>query len=132
MSRYRPVTVPNRSEKRMSNAPDIIRSAFVEYLRRDFPYGYNWIHPTTLTEYEHDVIKEKLERFRNLNSFHYRALWCLWTTQQSRTFIANHFNFSGSSVRRLWNRSIDAILVMLFFPELEPEVPVNLYNSRNF
>lgn len=122
---------PAESKSKSINQPDLVRSSFAKYLKEGFPHELSWTHPCSSRKlvFSHELIKSKLEAYKLLNRGNYRALWCLYTTGQSRAFIADHFNFSGSSIKRRWNRAIDCIMIMLMFPELEPEVPVNLYNS---
>ncbi len=123
------VIANEEKDGRPANNPDIVRTSFINYLRSSFPYGKHWEHPSGVV-FTHALIKEKLEKYKMLNRGNYKALWCLWTTQQTRAFIAENFNFSGSSIKRRWNRAIDTLLVMLLFPELEPQTPVNLYVNR--
>jgi hypothetical protein len=51
----------------------------------------------------------------------YTALWYLWTSQGTRTYIADQLNFSGPTIKRRWNNSINLVLLMLLFPTLMPE-----------
>lgn len=120
---------PSEELQKNSNKPDVVRNSFTKYLKEDFGYGLAWKHPNHNLVFPADLIKSKLEAYRNLNRGNYRALWCLYTTGQSRQFIAENFNFSGSSIKRRWNQGINAILIMLMYPELEPKIAVSLYNS---
>ncbi|MGG6281744.1 hypothetical protein ACQ4M3_09260 [Leptolyngbya sp. AN03gr2] len=118
------------TKSRKSNKPDQVRQSFIIYLREAFPYKEHWEHPTNGVTYPHAVIKSALEEYREINRGYYRALWALWVSQQSREFISNHFNFSGSSVKRRWNKSIDTLILMLLFPDLKPVDAINLYHDR--
>lgn len=109
---------------RAVNAPSIVRKSFLLYLKTGFPYQIDWVHPSTEESYSHSLIKKKLEAYKHLSPSGYKALYVLWTTQASRSFVADRLFRSGSTIRRIWDRSIDTILVLLLFPELDPEVIV--------
>lgn len=110
------------------NSPHLIRTSFLTYLQHLFPYNEPWTHPVTQVTYSHELIKRRLSEFkkitendsRSLND--YRALWYLWSRQNSRSSIAESLFISSSTLRRSWDRSIDTILLMLLFPDLVPEV----------
>lgn len=110
------------------NAPDIVRTSFLRYLKQDFPYERAWTHPITQQKFECALIKEKLKHLKEGNRTAYKALWALWTTSETRAFLAERLNFSGSTIRRLWDRGIDKVLLMLIHPELDPGVII-LYDD---
>lgn len=119
-------TLPPNKRKKRNNKPDAVRSSFIRYLKKEFPYGEPWVHPYTKDVYSSTLIRKVLKEYQHHNALSYRALWALWTTQAPRSFIADSFNFSGSSLKRLWNDGIDYIMLRLYYPELAPEVPLKL------
>jgi hypothetical protein len=111
------------------NSPNIIRRSFLNYLRTEFPYGESWIHPVNNNKIEHALIKRVLTDYMKMDCLGYKALWYLWTTQGTRSFIAEQLNFSAPTVKRKWDKSINTIMHMLLFPELTPSHFV-LFNSQ--
>jgi hypothetical protein len=105
---------------RSANSPSIVRASFLTYLRIAFPYSKDWKHPTTNHIYEHSLIEKRLKEFKELNPGGYRVLWYLWTSQGTRSFIADQMHCSGPTIKRRWDRSIDTVLLMLIFPDLMP------------
>lgn len=103
------------------NSPDVVRKSFLEYLRREFPYKKDWKHPSSGHVFKHEEIKSVLKDYMKMDSKSYRVLWYLWTTQGTRAFVAEMVNFSSPTVKRMWNRSINTLMLMLLFPELQPE-----------
>jgi len=113
-----------------TNKPDTIRTSFISYLRHSYPYKESWTHPITKCVYPFKLVQASLEAYKELNRENYRALWALWTSQQSRAFIAEHFNYSSSSLKRKWNKTIDTVLLIMYFPGVHPTVPLNLYEVK--
>lgn len=109
-------------QSRPANSPDQVRSSFLHYLKTQFPYGTCWQHPVTSKTFDAVLIKEKLEALKSCNPQTYKALWALWTTRATRSFLAERLNYSGSTIRRLWDRGIDTVLLMLIYPELDAGV----------
>jgi len=108
-------------QTRPRNAPHIIRSSLLRYIRTEFAHGKDWHHPITGEVFTSQDIRRALEYYKGLNPENYRALWALWHTGKSRTWIAERFRYSGSSLRRRWDRSVDSLLVFLQYPDLRPE-----------
>lgn len=115
--------------QRPRNAPHLIRSSLLKYIRHGFAYGLDWTHPLTGTTYEYGDVRQALEYYQKLNRENYKALWALWHTGQSRSWIAEKFCYSGSSIRRRWDKAIDSLLVFLDFPTLKPEDMIEFYES---
>lgn len=109
------------AEARAINSPNIIRSDFLDYLKRSFPHRLNWTHPITKEVFDYSYIKDTIEEYKYISPGFYKPLWALWTSQATRAFISEHFNYSGSTIRRRWDKSIDTILLMLIFPELKAD-----------
>lgn len=107
------------SNYRAINSPDIVRSNFFSYLKFDFMYGGDWIHPITAEHFTQGMILEKLITLKHSDPQSYKALWVLWTTHETRTFIADRLNYSGSTLRRIWDRGIDTLILLLLFPMLD-------------
>ncbi len=129
--RFRRVISASEEEKeRATNSPALVRSNFLTYLKTEFPYYRNWTHPTTKEVFDYRYIKETIEEYKEYSPGFYRALWALWTTQATRAFISENFNYSGSTIRRRWDKGIDTILLMLLFPELK--VPQFRLFSRDY
>ena len=99
-------------------------------MRTEFPYKKDWKHPSTGIVFTHADIKRVLQDYMKMDSMGYKALWYLWTTQGTRSFVAEMINFSSPTVRRMWNKSINTLMLMLLFPELKPESFV-LFNGRD-
>lgn len=108
---------------------NIIRRSFINYLKEDLPYGKDWKHPLSENLVSQQLIKEKLEFYRQDNPEGYYLLWSLWTSQNTREGVAIKHNYSSSSVQRRWNEAINTLLTLILFPELEPKVPIELQNE---
>lgn len=106
--------------RRPRNAPHLIRSNLLRYIRSGFGYQQDWEHPITGEVYTYEQIHKALQYYLNLNRENYKALWALWHTGQSRSWIAEKFCYSGSSIRRRWDKALDSLLVFLNYPELSP------------
>lgn len=126
------VEIPSKADHlkqiRRPNNPDPVRKAFMDYLKWQFAVSKDWVHPSG-TIYTHADIKASLKKYKILNPLNYRALWTRWQSDQSREFIAAHFGFSSSTIRRRWDEAISSILAMLIFPELTPENIRSLYEE---
>ena len=107
---------------------NIVRRSLLLYLKKEFPHGEDWKHPVSNHFYSFDLIKEKLEFYRNNCPENYSLLWSLWLSQRSRIVLAEQYKLSASSVNRKWSDAIDCILNLIQFPELEPEVISSLYD----
>ena len=106
---------------RAKNSPHLVRSSFFKYLKEDFVDERDWRHPATQATYTTKQVREALQAYKHMNPSCYRALWATWTTGASRDFIADHFRFSGSTIKRRTDEGVSIILLMLFFPELHPK-----------
>jgi hypothetical protein len=104
-----------------NNSPNTIRNSFIYYIKHSFPYKGHWVHPTTGQVFEHELIKKRLNDFKDMDRDRYRALWYLFTTQSTRAFIADQMNFSAPTIKRRWDSAVDTIIFMLLFPDLIPE-----------
>ena len=102
------------------NSPNLVRRSFLNYLRSSFAYSQNWEHPTGKV-FKHSLIKRVLKDYMEMDHTGYKALWYLWTTQGTRSFIAEQLNHSSPTIKRRWDNSINVIMLMLLFPELKPE-----------
>jgi nucleoid DNA-binding protein len=116
-----PVTKNKADRERAENAPNIVRSSFLQYLRTHFVYGLPWKHPVTGTEFDKDQVVQRLKEYSSLDPSGYKVLWYIWTTQKSRVFIADALSLSTSTVKRRQNKAADTVLLMLLLPELKPE-----------
>lgn len=103
------------------NSPSIVRSSFLLYLRTGFPYQQPWRHPCSNIEYGADLIQRRLSEFKKINPKGYRAFWYLWTCQGTRSTVATNLMISGTTLKRLWDKSTDTLILMLLFPDLTPE-----------
>lgn len=108
---------------------NVIRKSFLDYLKKEFCHGEDWKHPISNQYYSFDLIKETLKEYKKGYPENYSLLWALWTTQKTRVILAEQYKLSPSSVQRRWYDAIDCILLMLQFPELEPDIPLNLYDG---
>lgn len=116
---------PHRLRERAVNSPSIVRTSFLTYLKTQFPYEHDWVHPTTNVVFCHELIKEVLADYKMIDEAvdgsSYRALWYLWSTQGTRAYIAQCLNYSSPTIKRRWDKSIDTILLMLLYPCLVPQ-----------
>lgn len=108
------------------NGENIVRKSFLTYLREQLPYGKDWQHPITKELFSHQLVRERLEFFRKNYPENFSILWGLWTNQKSRRTLSKHHCFSANTVQRRWDASIDNILTLLLFPDLEPSIPFEL------
>ena len=111
--------VRDKLEAKAINSHDVIRSNFFCYLKFDFMYGVDWVHPITSEHFSQSMILEKLVSLKHSDPQSYKALWVLWTTHETRAFIADRLNYSGSTLRRIWDRGIDTLILLLLFPMLD-------------
>lgn len=107
-------------DKCANNAPNKVRRSFLNYLKKEFPYSKSWTHPTGGI-HSHELIKKVLLDYKKMDQVGYRALWYLWTTQGTRSFVADRLNFSSPTIKRKWDKSINIIMLMLLFSDLQPE-----------
>lgn len=132
ISSDRDVAPPSPSPKDLGkdrrNGENIIRSSFLHYLRHDFPFGKDWEHPLSNHRFSQQLIKEKLEFYKHHYPENYDLLYALWTTQKNREELSRRHKFSASTVQRRWNNAISCLLTLIMFPELEPSIPIQLYD----
>ena len=106
------------------NQIEEVRKAFLDYLKIDFPTGRHWKNPSSSRVYSNVEVREALNHYKEaydgLSALHYKSLWCLFTTQASRTFISQNFGFGDNSVLRLWHDAIDGIMLILDYRDLNP------------
>lgn len=124
-----PSPPPNELGKDRPNGENMIRSSFLYYLRSGFPYGKDWEHPLTGSLFSQQLIKDKLEFYKEYYPENYNLLYALWTNQQSREKLATQYKYSASTIQRRWNDAINCVLALILFPELEPDVPLRLYDD---
>jgi len=109
------------SKPRAINSPSIVRSSFIFYLRSDFPYKMSWTHPYTKEKHSHELIYRRLLELKSIDPKGYTAFWYLWSTQGTRVYIAERLHCSGTTLKRLWDKCVDKLLLMMWFPDLIPE-----------
>lgn len=109
-------TVP--IERNAQNSPHVVRSHFQNYLKTEFMYSMDWLHPVSKEVYCHKDIKDVIAQYKYISPTNYKALWALWTSSTSRESLANLFSFSASTIKRRWDEGVDVILFMLIWPEL--------------
>lgn len=115
--------------KQKGTKGNLVRRSFLTYLKEYFPHGEDWKHPISNHYYSFDLIKEKLKVYRREFPENYSLLWALWTSQKSRIILSEQYKLSPSTVQRRWSEAVDCILTFLQFPELEPQVPLDLHNG---
>lgn len=108
------------------NSPNVVRNSLLLYLKHEFPYKLDWKHPVTNEVFPASTIEEKISRFKTVNPQAYRALWILFTTSATRSFIASRMLISTSTLRRIWDNALDILLFMLIYPKLDPGT-INIY-----
>jgi nucleoid DNA-binding protein len=99
-----------------------VRNSMIIYLKEDFPYGRDWIHPVTYNRFSCSSIKSALLILQELNPEKYRVLWALWTTRKDSIYLANKFYCSVQTIKRQWERAVDLLVLFLFFPELNSDI----------
>lgn len=117
----------NQNRSDCKNSPNKVRNSLLNYIKHEFPYQQDWTHPVTGEVYTSEVIRQNIERFKDGNPQGYKALWILFTTSATRTFIAYRMLISTSTLRRIWDDAIDTLLLMLIYPNLIPD-RVNIYD----
>lgn len=105
-------------ERNAQNSPHVIRSSFHTYLKTEFMYKLDWTHPVSKETYPHADIKTVIEQYKYIAPQNYKTLWALWTSSTNREALANLFMYSPSTIKRRWDESVDIILFMLIWPEL--------------
>jgi len=110
----------NRNRSNAVNSPNGVRQSLLEYIKHEFPYQQDWVHPVTQDTFSWKEIKTCLEKFKGFNRNAYKALYILMTTNGSRSFIASRLLVSTSTLRRIWDNSIDILLLNLMYPTLDP------------
>lgn len=119
-------------ENQSTNQPEtkssqhVVRKHFLEYLKNDFPYGYDWVHPVTRHHWTNDQIKKTLLRLKDITSENYKVLWALWTTRETTKFLADRFSYSPSVIKKKWERAINLVMTLLYYPELDTDICLHL------
>lgn len=126
-----PAITEEELRNRPRNAPHLIRSSLLKYIRHNFAYSQDWVHPLTRKVYAYQEVYQALEYYKTLDKDRYKALWVLWHTGRSRSWIAENFCYSASSIRRRWDKALDSILVFLDFPQLKPEDLFPIYSQQD-
>ena len=109
-------------EDRNKHEVHIVRSSMLTYLKEQFPYGKDWIHPITYERYSCNSIKTALLLLQEMNPEKYRILWALWTTRKDSIYLANKFYCSVQTIKRQWERAVDLLVLFLFFPDLNSDI----------
>lgn len=105
-------------ERNARNSPHVVRSHFQNYLKTEYMYSLDWVHPVSKDIYSHDSIKNVIAQYKHLSPSNYKALWALWTSSTNREALASLFSYSASTIKRRWDEGVDAILFLLIWPEL--------------
>lgn len=109
-------------QDRPDNMPHLIRNSMFDYLKQDFPYGKDWIHPVTYTRYRHSTMETALKLLREVNPQAYKILWAMWTSRKGSKILADGFFFSPTTLKRHCEKAIDILALLLFFPDLHIEL----------
>lgn len=114
---------PNFTETKphAPNSPNVVHLSLLNYFRNKFALGEDWIHPVTGQRFSHSRVKECLAYYRKNNRKNYKALWLLWISNATTSYIADNLNISASTLRRRWDAAINVILLLLLYPELTCE-----------
>jgi hypothetical protein len=98
-----------------------IKKSLMKHLQGKFAHKIPWTHPVSGRVFTHEELEREIRAYRNYTTYeNWRALWCLWINGDSRS-VAASFNFSESTLKRRWDRSLDSILLLLHYPDLKPE-----------
>lgn len=106
----------------------LVRKSFLNYLKNEFPYECDWVHPTSHKLWKCSQIKEALSRIKRLNPENYKVLWALWMTRETTEFLAQRFCYSTTVIKKKWERAISTVMVLLIYPELDDE-QIALYDN---
>ena len=107
---------------RVSNRPHEVRTSLLEYLKNDFPYGCDWIHPITYHRFRNAAINNALLLLKEVNPKSYKILWALWTTRKGTKILADGFFYSPTTLKRHCEKAIDILALFLFYPDLHIEL----------
>ncbi|MFB6283755.1 MAG: hypothetical protein ABEK59_07460 [Halobacteria archaeon] len=110
----------NQNRSGAINSPSTVRNSLLNYLKHEFPYDLDWVHPVSRKRYAAEDIATHLKRFKGFNPEGYKAMWILFTTSATRAFIASRMMVSTSTLRRIWDNAIDTLLLLLRHPSLDP------------
>jgi len=117
-------------KKEKKTSPHLISSSLFNYLKTDFVNGEPWIHPTKGTVYSSKLIEEKLLIVRKARPECYKVLYAMWTTNTGKLLMAEKFFISQSTIKRRADTAINTLLLLIMYPNLEPETVVyNFYED---
>ncbi len=106
------------------NSPNRVRQSMQDYLKYEFVESMPWVHPVTGEMYSHQLIGDKLKVLKKAKPECYKAIYAMWTTNISKTIIADKYYCSQSTIKRRWDSGISTLLLLVLYPELEPETVV--------
>lgn len=121
------MTEITNKEKKVSSQ-HLVRKSFLHYLKNDFPYGVDWIHPSSKEVWSSEQIKDTLVRVKRLNPENYKVLWALWMTKETNEFIARRLCYSTTVIKKKWEKAINAVMILLLYPDLDDEL-LDIYND---
>jgi hypothetical protein len=110
----------NQNRTESINSPNRVRQSLLEYIKHDFPYQKDWYHPITGDRFDYKQIQICIEKFKGFNRQAYKALFILFSTNATRSFIASRMLVSTSTLRRIWDSAIDTLLFLMIYPSLDP------------
>lgn len=113
---------------RAANAPHIVRTSLLTYLKEEFEYELDWIHPITFKRYSSESIFAALKILKEVNERGYRILYASWTSGLTCSMLADRFFYSATTVKRHIEKSLDILVLLLFFPDLH----IDLIELKDF
>jgi hypothetical protein len=108
---------------------DLIFLSLLVYLQQEFPYATRgWKNPVTKQEYTYLEIKRVVEKYAKFCPEQFRKFLLLWVGCARRKQQGQYFGYTGEELRREWKRTVDTMLLMLYFNDSNPTVAHELYN----
>lgn len=108
---------------------DLIYLSLLVYLQQQFPYqNKGWKNPVSGEEYTYLEIKRVIEKYAKFCPQEFRRFLLLWVGCARRKQQGQYFGYTGETLKREWRRTIDTLLLMLYFNDVNPSVTTKLYN----
>lgn len=108
---------------------DLIYLSLLVYLQQQFPYkNKGWKNPVSGEEYSYLELKRVIERYARFCPQEFRRFLLIWVGCARRKQQAQYFGYTADILKREWRRTIDTLLLMLYFNDTNPSVANELYN----
>ena len=119
-----------KEEQELDNLPeiylqevDLVRLSFLVYLQQQFPYFLPWVNPISKKESSANEVKTVLEKiYTQVCPEDFACLYLLLVGCNKRRELAVFEGYTPELLKRSWGRAVDAILVILEFREISPNL----------